>query len=141
MAKRFIDTNLFNDSWFAGLSQSQKMIWIYFITNCDNAGIIDLNVGLAAYQTGIEDFKDIFRKSKEGVYKNRISHLKENYYFLKKFVTFQYPKGLSKLCKPQKSVIKRLNEFSNFPTVKKVLNNSLETVLDRDKDMDQEEEY
>jgi len=54
MAKRFIDTALFDDSWFMDLSVENKLFFVYLITNCDHAGIIDLNLKLAEFKTGIK---------------------------------------------------------------------------------------
>ena len=44
MAKRFIDTEIFNDDWFMELSKDAKLFYIFYITNCDHAGILKLNL-------------------------------------------------------------------------------------------------
>jgi hypothetical protein len=41
MAKRFIDTNIWNKAWFRKLDTNSKLIWIYILTKCDHAGIFD----------------------------------------------------------------------------------------------------
>ena len=131
MSKRFISTDLFNDSWFMELSTNSKLFYIYLLTNCDNAGIIDLNVKLAEFQTGIPSLNKNFGKYFECL-KTRLLHLKDNYYFLTKFVLFQYPKGLSESVKPQKQVIEKLKKFNLYDeenlTVKIDLVNSMDTV-------------
>ncbi len=141
MSKRFIDTEIFNDSWFMNLPPNSKLFFIYLITNCDQAGIIDLNNRLAEFQTGIEGLAN----SLETIYKEfgekRIIHLSENYYFLPKFVKYQYPNGLSDNVKAQKSVIDKLIEFNIDPvTLTKQLGNSYQTVQDKDKDKDKDKE-
>jgi hypothetical protein len=39
MAKRFTDTNKWNDVWFSQLPNDYKLVWIYMLDTCDNAGI------------------------------------------------------------------------------------------------------
>jgi len=132
MAKRFISTDLFNDSWFMELSTNSKLFYVYLLTNCDNAGIIDLNIKLAEFQTGIPSLNKNFSKYLECL-KLRLLHLKDNYYFLPKFVPFQYPNGLSESVKPQKQVIEKLKKFDLLDenlTINIQLNNSMDTIKD-----------
>lgn len=138
MAKRFISTELFNDSWFMELEMECKLFYIYLITNCDHAGVIDLNPRLAELQLGIKDF----HKTYDTLIKEldcRLVKLVNNYYFIPKFIKFQYPKGLSVNVKAQESVIRRLFEFNLFnnknESLSKELRNSLVTVQDKDKDI------
>lgn len=147
MAKRFIDTGIFNDSWFMGLSVSNKLFFIYLITNCDHAGIIDLNIKLAEFQTGIKGLANsLLTVIKE--FDNRLIRLSDNYYFIPKFIKYQYPNGLSNNVKAQLSVINKLKEFNLFDdsnqTVKQELANSLLTVqdidIDKDKDKDKDKQ-
>ena len=139
MAKRFIDTGFFSDSWVLDLTKEEKLFVVYLYTNCDHAGIIDLNLRLAEFQTGIEELvKNYPTLSKQ--FNGRLVHLYDNYHFLPKFIKYQYPKGLSYNVKAQKSVIERLQAFNLFDkknqTVKKDLSNSCQTVQDIDKDKD-----
>ena len=113
MAKRFIDTGFFSDSWVLDLSKEEKLFVVYLYTNCDHAGIIDLNLRLAEFQTGIKDLAKSYPtlcKQFEG----RLLHLYANYHFLPKFIKFQYPRGLNYNVKAQKSVIDRLKEFNLY---------------------------
>ena len=43
MAKRYIDTKLWDKTWFRRLEVWQKSVWLYLITRCDHAGIIDFD--------------------------------------------------------------------------------------------------
>lgn len=144
MAKRFIDTNIFKDSWFMNLPADSKLFYIYLITNCDNAGIIDLNIRLAEFQTGIKELANSLERVWKEFGEKRVVHISENYYFLPKFVSYQYPNGLSENAKAQKSVIERLDFFNinykEIQTVSKQLGNSYETVQDKDiyKDKDKD---
>ena len=143
MAKRFIDTGFFSDSWILDLSMEEKLFVVYLYTNCDHAGIIDLNLRLAEFQTGIKELvKNYPSLSKQ--LNGRLVHLYENYHFLPKFIRYQYPKGLSCNVKAQNSVINRLKEFKlfdeKFQTVTKDFGNSYQTVQDIDKDIEIDKE-
>ena len=143
MAKRFIDTGLFKDSWFSELSANNKLFYVYLITNCDHAGIIDLNPRLAEFETGIKGLAKGLDTVKQEL-GDRLYPLRDNYYFLVKFVKYQYPRGLAESSKPQNAVIKRLHEFGLDPNsmvrVTKEYANSLERVQDKDKDKDKDKD-
>ncbi len=149
MAKRFIDTNIFNDSWLSNLEPEYKLFYIWLITNCDHAGIIDLNLKLAEFQIGIKGLIDNFNTIKE-IFNGRLVNLRDNYYFLPKFIKYQYSKGLNENVKAHDSVIKRLNEFNlsyksiykeldnSSQTLNELLNNSSVTVQDKDIEKDKD---
>ena len=143
MAKRFIDTTLFDDSWFMKLKPSTKLVFIYFITNCDHAGIIDFNIELAEFKTKIKGLASSWSTVAKEL-DNHLVTLRDNYYFMPSFIKFQYSKGLNANVKPQLSVINRLKEFNLFDeenkTVIKGLSNSYLTVQDKDKDKDKDKD-
>ena len=144
MAKRFIDTNLFTDSWFMNLPPESKLFYIYLITNCDHAGIIDLNIRLAEFQTGIKGLSNSLETVIKQFGEKRIFHIKENYYFLPKFVCYQYPNGLSNSVKTHISILERLDFFNVTKqynqTLRQGLGNSLITVQDKDIDKDKDKD-
>jgi hypothetical protein len=107
MAKRFIDTGLFDDSWFMGLSKDAKLLWLYLITKCDHAGIIDFNDKLCRVQTGIEKIDDAFKQLGD-----RCLTVRERYRFIPKFIYFQYPNFPNSNARAQNSAISRLMEFN-----------------------------
>jgi len=124
MSKRFIDTEIFNDSWFMDLSVNAKLLYIYMITNCDHAGIIDINWKLAELQTGIKQLV----KSYESLLKelgNRLIHLRNGYYFITRFILFQYPKFPNSKVMQQRGAINRLLEFNLFDEKNQTLNKEL----------------
>ena len=86
MAKRFIDTGLFDDDWFMELSKDCKLLWIYLITKCDHAGMIKINEKLCKVQTDIRDLPEIIKQLG-----NRLVTVSEHLYFIPKFIEFQYP--------------------------------------------------
>jgi len=86
MAKRFIDTGIFDDVWFMDLSKDAKILWLYFLTKCDHAGILKLNLKLCQVQTGLNKLTDIITELGD-----RIVTVNEQIYFIPKFLEFQYP--------------------------------------------------
>lgn len=109
MAKRFIDTGLFDDQWFMNLSKDAKLLWIYLITKCDHAGIIEANEKLIEFQTGIESFQTVGKELGR-----RLFFIYENYYFIPKYIEFQYPNFPNSRVRQQESAIKILVKFGLF---------------------------
>lgn len=109
MSKRFIDTELFDDPWFMDLGKDAKILWIYLITKCNHAGIIDINHKLVEFQTGIKSYETVSKQ-----FKNRLIHLKNSYYFIPKFLEFQYPDFPRSNVRQQQGAIKILESFGLF---------------------------
>lgn len=103
MAKRFIDTDLFSDTWFMDLSIEGKILWVYCLTNCDHAGLIEWNKRLIKFQTGIDDLERVT----EELGKSLII-VKEHLLFLPKFFEYQYPNYPQKKFPAADSAIKLL---------------------------------
>ena len=98
-------------------------------TNCNHGGVVDMNWKLVEFQTGIKQLA----KGYQTVIKslgNRTIYIRDNYYFLPKFITFQYPGFPRSNVKQQQGAIKILLEFNLFDeekqTLTKELNNSYE---------------
>ena len=106
MAKRFIDTELFNDSWFMDLSKDAKLGFIYCFCNCDHAGLLRLNVKLFEFQTGCKWIRVVEDLG------NCLVSLNEQLYFMPKFIKFQYPKWPQSTVAQQKSAIEILTRYN-----------------------------
>ena len=60
MAKRFIDTKIWDKAWFRKLTTKNKLLWIYILTKCDHAGIWDADWEAAEFFIGEKvAFKDL----------------------------------------------------------------------------------
>ena len=137
MAKRFISTQFFEDPFISELSKDNKLFYIYLVTNCDHVGIIDINWKLAEFLTDIKGLS----KGRETVVEqlgNRIVRLKTGYFFIPRFVPFQYGAKLNPNANVHKSVIKRLTELNLINDdlslrVEQGLTNPLVTPKDKDK--------
>jgi hypothetical protein len=104
MSKRFMDTSLWDSSWFLDLSPEHKNIWQYLERNCDCAGIWDIDLpqlkrkigysqmNLASFITEVN--KDYDKLSGNPVSVFRIKLICNNTkLWLTGFVSFQYEKG------------------------------------------------
>jgi|AntAceMinimDraft_18_1070375.scaffolds.fasta_scaffold16861_3 hypothetical protein len=133
MAKRFIDTELFDDPWFMDLSKDAKILWIYLITKCNHAGLIDVNEKLCKFQTGLKNIQTVYKELG-----NRLVTVKEQLIFIPKFIEFQYPNFPQSKVRQQASAIELLKKYNLFDEknliVNKELSNSYEdehdTVID-----------
>lgn len=125
MSKRFIDTGLFDDDWFMGLSKDGKILWMYFITKCDHAGILKLNVKLCKVQTEVKDLNESIKELA-----NRLVTVSEQLYFIPKFIEFQYPGFPNSRVRAQQSAIEILSKYNLLDkenlTVKEQLPNCYE---------------
>lgn len=121
MVKRFIDTGLFDDPWFMNLSKDGKIAWLFIITKCDHAGIIQINEKLFKVMTGINSFPKVLKELG-----NRLVTLRDNYYFVPKFITYQYPGFPKSKVNAQAGAIKRLSEFGIFDIENNTINEQLQ---------------
>lgn len=104
MAKRFIDTNIFRDEWFCGLSKESKLFFFYFITNCDHAGVLKLNKKLCELETGIKNISISVEELN-----NCLLTIKDGLLWMPIFVKFQYPDFPKSNVHQQVGAIKILN--------------------------------
>lgn len=143
MGKRFIDTGLFDDDWFMDLGKDSKLLWIYFITKCNHAGILKLNEKLCKVQTDIKDLNKIIIQLG-----NRIITVSEQLYFIPKFIEYQYPGFPNSKAKAQQSAIEILYKLGlmkeGILTVSQLLpnsyNNNNGNSNDKDKSKDKSKE-
>lgn len=85
MAKRFTDTGKWEDPWFTDLPSEHKLLWIYILDKCDQAGIWKVNKRLAEFCLGITLDLDAFLIAAG----ERISVHRDRW-LINKFITFQY---------------------------------------------------
>jgi len=107
MAKRFIDTKIFEDEWYMELDLEAKLFYIYLFVNCDHAGVIKLNKKLCQFQTGINNLDRVIEQLG-----NRLVSVKDGIYFLPKFLKYQYPNFPNSKVIQQNSALKILNDLN-----------------------------
>jgi len=133
MAKRFIDTGMFDDEWFMSLSKDGKLLYLYIITKCSHAGLIELNERLCKFQTGIGDIKTAIQDLG-----NRLIRLKEGFFFAPKFLFFQYPNFPNSKVFQQKTALDDLTKLGLFKNGKLTLEEGFFNPYDNDSDNDSE---
>ena len=116
MAKRYTDSEKWQDNWFTDLTNDQKIIWIYLLDHCDNAGIWKMNIRNLNYfcstNISVEEFIFIFSK--------RLTKINEELFLINKFCSFQY--GPDFLNSKNKAVISALDKLTQLKVVEKVNN-------------------
>jgi uncharacterized phage protein (TIGR02220 family) len=132
MAKRFIDTRMFEDEWVCSLTKDAKLFFIYYITTCDHAGILKLNRSLCEFQTKLKSFDTIIKELGDS-----LVTVKDNVFFMPKFIKFQYPNFPQSNVKQQEGALKILfsygiseDNLKSYLTVSKEFNNSYVNVSD-----------
>jgi hypothetical protein len=141
--KRFTDTNKWRDPWFRRLSQTAKLFFVWLTDNCDNAGVIDIDLESASFDIGKpvngEHFSEI---------ESRLKKLPNGKFWIVKFVGFQYGDALSERCTPHLRVIELLRSHGlNYPecvkestTLPTTLPTRVETTLKTRQEKDKEQD-
>lgn len=107
MAKRMTDTEKWKRPWFQDLPVSYKMLWLYILDNCDNAGVWYVNLRVAGFMIGADldiDMALHFLK------KQIIVADEGNRWVVKDYVSFQYGR-FSENSNVHKSVLRALQHY------------------------------
>lgn len=131
MAKRFTDTEIWNDPWFRKLSLEAKTFWRFLLDRCDAAGYWKKDYEMSTFQCGFEMTDEVILEINNG--KERIKdhgmHLE-----VVDFISFQYG-TLKADVNPHKPII-RLLEYYQSKGYRKGIN----TLKDKEQDKDKEQE-
>lgn len=101
--KRFTETTKWRDPWFRRLSQTSKLLWIWLTDNCDNAGVIDIDLESASFDIG----KTVNEEHLTEV-ESRLHALPNGKAWIPSFIEFQYGVRLSPKCVPHLRVLELL---------------------------------
>lgn len=130
MAKRLTDTDKWDDPWFYNLETKYKFLWVYILDKCDCAGIYKVNLILASHHLAqVYDEREILVAYGEKV---RILN-GGTYWFIPKFIEFQYGLPLNPASSTHRGVIKQMERVS------KGLSNHYSIIRVKDKDKDIQE--
>lgn len=94
--KRFTETAVWEEPWFADLTSEQKLFWFYLNDRCDNIGLWKPNWRLAFFHLNIVNDQEEFAKhflntaNTEG---EQVIVFDNGDWFLPEFVRFQYCKS------------------------------------------------
>jgi hypothetical protein len=114
MAKRFTDTNKWNDVWFSQLPNDYKLVWIYILDTCDNAGIWLKNIKNLNFfcNTNLTE-EDLIK-----TFSDKLSKVTEEKWIVNKFCTIQY--GDNFLESKNKAVLAAIKTLTNLNLIKDV---------------------
>jgi len=143
--KRFSETTKWADPWFRALPIESKCLWLWILDNCDCAGIIEIDVGLAEFQIGAtKPLANPLQALGDRV------QMHGSKLFVPKFIRYQYGEELCFANTAHRGVIRRL-ELAKIPCPVmiidkkeqapiKPLKSPLQGAQDKDKDKDKDQE-
>jgi hypothetical protein len=131
MAKRFTDSEKWNDKWYRTLSPSFKHAWGYMLDCCDHAGVFERDDELATFRIGCEVDWDSFIEACG----HRVLPLGDGKLFIVGFVAFQYG-VISEACKAHNPVFTSLRRHGLEERVLKGYPKGIQGDQDKDKDKD-----
>lgn len=137
MAKRFTDTNKWNDVWFSQLPNDYKLVWIYILDSCDNAGIWISNIKNLNYfcNTNITE-QDLIK-----TFSGKLSKITNEKWIVNKFCTIQYGDNfLESKNKAVLAAIKTLNSLNLIKDVNGIATLSIPYLYPMDTPKEQEQE-
>ena len=143
--KRFTETIKWSDPWFRSLSIESKCLWLWLLDNCDCAGIIEPDMGLAAFQIGTTcDLQGSLQALGDRV------EIHGSKLFIPKFIRYQYGQELNIANTAHRGVVRRLESSKilcpvtiSGNTIKepiKPLESPLQGAQDKDKDKDKDKD-
>lgn len=108
MARRFVDTEIWDEDWFADLPIKIKLFWIYLFTSCDHAGVWKANFRSAEMRVGGK----ITKEEIDEHLTNRVVWLSDTRLWIKGFIKFQY-KELNPKVPAHHGIVRKLIESGN----------------------------
>jgi hypothetical protein len=131
---RFTDCEKWRDSWFVDLTPHAKLLFIYIVENCNNAGIYEINKKLLPIYLGIttEELKSVITELNKSYLKSSDGKL----IWIKNFLKHQKKLPLNENNKAHKQIINILieavsneNKFSECDEMKLLLPESVRNDL------------
>tara|TARA_R110001592_G_scaffold182197_1_gene425307 strand:- start:401 stop:1030 length:630 start_codon:yes stop_codon:yes gene_type:complete len=112
MAKRFTDTEKWKKGFIRSLPPSYKLLWLYMLDDCDNAGVWQVEVEVASIRIGTKlNEKEALKLFGDNV----ISFDEGTKWFIKEFVKFQqgvnHIAELNSNSNPHKSILRLVEQY------------------------------
>jgi hypothetical protein len=105
MAQRFTDSNKWLDNWFSNLPNDYKLVWLYLLDTCDNAGIFQINIRLLNFNCSTNITEDELLEA----FKGRLTKFDTDKCIINKFCIFQY--GTDFLNSKNKAVLSAIKKL------------------------------
>lgn len=118
MTKRFTEREKFRDKWYRNLTPVQKCIWEYFVSECNHAGILELDLKMMSLQIGAEitlEQLQFFASC------GKIKFITDELIFIPNFILFQQKLERLDQLNPQnrchKSILNILEKYKISPLI------------------------
>jgi hypothetical protein len=112
MAKRFTDTEKWKKGFVRSLPPAYKLLWLYMLDDCDNAGVWQVEVEVASIRIGAK----LNEKEALKLFGNNVISFDDgSKWFIKEFVKFQ--QGVSHIAElnsnsnPHKSILRLVEQY------------------------------
>ena len=114
MAKRYIDTTLYDQKWFQSLHPVYKCFWHYICSKCDHAGIWEVNINLAQFSIDPEGIMGVKLEYDEllELFDLRIIDLGRDKWYITKYVIYHHGELLHPKNNFHMSVVKILEKHN-----------------------------
>ncbi len=141
MAKRLTDTEKWKDDWYISLSNDDKIVWQWLLDNCSHAGLCKKGISMLNLMCRVNYNEQQLLEKMDG----RVVCIK-NYWFIPKFIKFQYTTLLS--AKPvivsvvrdlfSIGCVKMVGEMfgNDYTIIQESFDNHCQMIKDKDKDKD-----
>jgi|694.fasta_scaffold00928_65 hypothetical protein len=100
---RLTDCNKWKDTWFSELSPNAKLLFIFIVENCDNAGIYEINKKFMLVYLNLKD--DELAKAVTELRKCYVKSKDEKFIWVKNFLKHQKKLPLNESNKVHKQII------------------------------------
>ncbi|NTU49586.1 MAG: hypothetical protein HGA87_01585 [Desulfobulbaceae bacterium] len=117
MAKRFTETSKWVDPWFRQLTPKSKLLFLYILDSCNNAGFLEVDAEMILFQTGMSS--DDFLGAKQELNRGIIEV--DGWFWVKNFLRHQKNDTLNPTNNAHKQIIallmdqsERFDEISEF---------------------------
>jgi hypothetical protein len=115
MAKRLTDTTKWTNKDFRGLSDKHKLFYLYLLDNCDNAGVIRVDLELVGYTLRNEFTRDEI----ENDFGKRLVFVADDKIVIRNYIAFQNGDVLDSQSRIASSVRSTLNSHGLLDRYKK----------------------
>lgn len=109
MARRMTESGKFRDAWYRNLTPKAKCIWEFMISECNAAGILDIDLKSMSFHIGVGITMNDVK-----AFDSRLVWIREDKVFIPKFITFQYPGGLNPENRAHKNILPMLKQHMKF---------------------------
>lgn len=115
---RFTDRDKWKDIWFRKLKPAEKLLWLYIVDTCDNAGFFELDVEMCSFVMKLDEERIL--GAIKGLSKGLIRCKETDHYYVKNFLKHQLNLPLTPANNAHKQIIRLIvSRKDDFPSIYK----------------------